>query len=72
MLSKVPAVPRPEHDAESFAVCCWLLQVQRAIYDHQNPADCSKAKFLIHSTIPSGVASIMNVETVSLLAALDR
>lgn len=49
-----------------------MLQVQRAIYAHQNPADCSKARFLIHSTIPSGVASIMNVETVSLVAALNR
>ncbi|WIA30221.1 hypothetical protein OEZ86_000312 [Tetradesmus obliquus] len=46
-------------------------EVQRAIHAHQNPADCSKARFLIHSTIPSGVASIMNVETVSLVAALN-
>lgn len=52
-------------------------RVQQVIWEHQNPADCSKAKFLLYSHPglkgegSHGVGSVLHLETVMLLLALN-
>jgi hypothetical protein len=49
-----------------------LLQVQRKIWEHQHPADCSKAKFLLYiPNNPTGISSVIHHMSTALQAALD-
>jgi hypothetical protein len=49
-----------------------LLQVQRMIWEHQHPADCSKAKFLLYlANPPTGIGSVIHHMSTALQAALD-
>lgn len=53
----------------------WTLPLtaaaQREIYQHQHPADCSKAKYLVYSVPSNGVGAVVHVLGVALLWALD-
>uniref|UniRef100_A0A383W9G6 Alpha-(1,6)-fucosyltransferase N- and catalytic domain-containing protein n=1 Tax=Tetradesmus obliquus TaxID=3088 RepID=A0A383W9G6_TETOB len=49
----------------------YTAQAQQAIWQHQHPQDCSKAKFLVLSDPPGGIGSVFHSFTVALGAALE-
>lgn len=48
------------------------MQVQRAIYEHQNPASCDGAKFVAYAAPDGGVGSVLHALTVALSFAMDQ
>jgi hypothetical protein len=52
------------------------LKAQQAIWEHQNPTDCTTKKFLLYRNPrlgegSHGVGSILHLQTVMLLLALN-
>mmetsp|Transcript_20255 Transcript_20255/g.61032 ORF Transcript_20255/g.61032 Transcript_20255/m.61032 type:complete len:429 (-) Transcript_20255:963-2249(-) len=46
-------------------------QAQQIIYQHQHPADCENARFLVHKSQGSGIGSLLHQMGVALAGALD-
>mmetsp|Transcript_5138 Transcript_5138/g.14782 ORF Transcript_5138/g.14782 Transcript_5138/m.14782 type:complete len:436 (+) Transcript_5138:231-1538(+) len=44
---------------------------QRELFRHQNPQDCSNARFLVHKSQLSGIGSMIHQASIALAAALD-
>jgi len=44
----------------------------KAVYDHQNPKDCSKAKFFVYEEWPFGLGSAMGIKSGALACAIKH
>eukprot|EP00933_Yihiella_yeosuensis_P027004 TRINITY_DN2094_c2_g1_i1.p1 TRINITY_DN2094_c2_g1~~TRINITY_DN2094_c2_g1_i1.p1 ORF type:complete len:168 (+),score=22.74 TRINITY_DN2094_c2_g1_i1:219-722(+) len=60
-------VRRPEHKADLYGTG-WA---QQTIWNHQNPPDCSRAKFLVFPTVRSGIGSNLHVLGQGLAYAMS-